>query len=218
MRRERLNAVMKTSRSFKLIVIFLLLFFAWILFAWYAAERLIVEQPVEHAEAILVLGGSAAFVERTQKAAQLFKDGIAPKIFLTNDGTKAGWSKKEKRNPPYVELAEQSLIVQGVPAESIEILPTVTESTHDEAELLAKTAKDRGIKSILLVTSAYHTRRALWIFEKTMQYNNVFVELGIAAPPPGQQTPPPFYWWLTANGWNFVAGEYLKTAYYWLYY
>lgn len=209
---------MKASRSFKLIVIFLLLFLTWILLAWYAAERLIVAHPLDRAEAILVLGGSAAYVERTQKAAQLFKDGIAPKIFLTNDGTKAGWSKREKRNPPYVELAEQSLIGQGVPAENIEILPTITEGTHDEADLLAKTAKERGIKSILLVTSAYHTRRALWTFEKTMQYNDVPVELGIASPPTGQQTPPPFYWWLTANGWNFVAGEYLKTAYYWVYY
>ncbi len=209
---------MKTSRSFNLSVTFLLLILVWILFAWFAAERLIVAQPLDRAEAILVLGGSAAFVERTQKAAQLFKDGTARKIFLTNDGTKAGWSKREQRNPPYVELAEQSLIGQGVPAENIEILPTITEGTHDEAELLTKTAKERGIKSILLVTSAYHTRRALWTFEKTMQYNDVPVELGIVSPPTGQQTPPPFYWWLTANGWNFVAGEYLKTAYYWLYY
>ncbi len=209
---------MKTSRSFKLVVIFLLLILVWIPLAWYAAERLIVAQLLDRAEAILVLGGSAAYVERTQKAAQLFKEGIAPKIFLTNDGTKAGWSKREKRNPPYVELAEQSLIGQGVPAENIEILPTVTEGTHDEAELLAKTAKERGIKSILLVTSAYHTRRALWTFKKTMEYNEVSVELGIVSPPAGRQTPPPFYWWLTANGWNFVAGEYLKTVYYWLYY
>ncbi len=209
---------MKTSRSFKLSVTFLLLILVWMPLAWYAAERLIVAQPLDRAEAILVLSGSAAYVERTQKAAQLFKGGIAPKIFLTNDGTKAGWSKREKRNPPYVELAEQSLIGQGVPAENIEILPTVTEGTHDEAELLAKTAKERNIKSILLVTSAYHTRRALWTFEKTMQYNDVPVELGIASPPTGEQTPPPFYWWLTVRGWNFVGGEYLKIVYYWLYY
>lgn len=209
---------MKTTRSFKLITILLLSLLAWILLAWFAAEHLIVEKPVERAEAILVLGGSAAYIERTQKAAQLFNDKIAPKIFLTNDGTKAGWSKKEQRNPPYVELAEQSLIGQGIPKENIEILPTVTESTQDEADLLAKTAKERNLKSILLVTSAYHTRRTLWTFEKTMQYNDVPVKIGIESPPTGQQTPPPFYWWLTANGWRFVAGEYLKSVYYWVYY
>jgi uncharacterized SAM-binding protein YcdF (DUF218 family) len=209
---------MKTTRSFKLITTLLVLFLAWILLAWFAAEHLIVEQPIERAEAILILGGSAAYVERTQKAAQLFKDNVAPKIFLTNDGTKAGWSKSEQRNPPYVELAEQSLIGQDIPKEHIEILPAITESTQDEANLLAKTAKERNLKSILLVTSAYHTRRTLWTFEKTMQYNDVSIEIGIESPPTGQQTPPPFLWWLTANGWNFVAGEYLKTVYYWLYY
>ena len=212
------ESLMKTSRSFKVIIVLLLLFIAWVFLAWYAADRLVVEQPLEHAEAILVLGGSATYIERTQKAAQLFKDNYAPKIFLTNDGTKAGWSKKEQRNPPYVELAEQSLIGQGVAADNIEILPTITESTQDEANLMAKTIKQRNIKSILLVTSAYHTRRTLWTFEKTMQYNDVSVEIGIESPPAGQQTPPSFYWWLTPQGWNVVAGEYLKTAYYWLYY
>ena len=209
---------MKTTRSFKIITALLLMFLAWILFAWFAANLLIVEQPLEHAEVILVLGGSAAYIERTQKAAQLFKDNIAPKIFLTNDGTKAGWSKTEQRNPPYVELAEQSLISQGISKENVEILPTITESTQDEANLLAKTAKERNLKSILLVTSAYHTRRTLWTFEKTMQYNDVPIEIGIESPPTGQQTPPPFYWWLTASGWSVVAGEYVKIAYYWLYY
>ena len=209
---------MKTTRRFKLISVSLVLFLAWILLAWLAAEHLIVEQPIEHAEAILILGGSAAYVERTQKAAQLFKNNVAPKIFLTNDGTKAGWSEKEQRNPPYVELAEQSLIGQGIPKENIEILPTVTDSTQEEANLLAKTAKERGLQSILLVTSAYHTRRTLWTFDKTMRQNNVSIKIGIESPPPGHQTPPPVYWWLMPTGWNVVAGEYLKTIYYWLYY
>ncbi len=209
---------MKTTRSFKLITVLLLLFLAWVLLAWFAADYLIVEKPVKRAEAILVLGGSAAYIERTQKAAQLFKNITAPKIFLTNDGTKAGWSKSEQRNPPYVELAEKSLIGQGVPAENIEILPTITESTRDEADLLAKIVKERELKSLLLVTSAYHTSRTLWTFEKTMQSNNIPIEIGIESPPTGQQTPPSFYWWLTATGWNIVAGEYVKIVYYWLYY
>ncbi|MEP7038686.1 MAG: hypothetical protein ABI891_10095 [Acidobacteriota bacterium] len=92
----------------------LLLFLAWMLLAWFAANRLIVKQPLEHSEAILILGGSAAYIERTQKAAQLFKNNVTLKIFLINDGTKSGWSKKEQRNPPYVELAEQSLVGQGI--------------------------------------------------------------------------------------------------------
>ena len=63
---------------------------------------------------------------------------------------------------------------------------------------------------------AYHSRRALWTFEKVFATEDV--EIGIESAPTGQQTPPPFYWWLTARGWQMVAGEYVKSLYYWVCY
>lgn len=205
----------KPSRIFKFLIIFVFLITVWIFLAPILAERLIVEKMLEKADAIVVLGGSSVFIERTQKAAQLFKQGIAPKIVLTNDGTNAGWSKKEWRNPPYVELAKQSLIGQGVPSEAIEILPEQVNGTFDEAELLQKKTVENGWKSVLIVTSAYHTRRALWTFEKV--FAETETEIGIASAPTGQQTPSPFYWWLMPRGWQMVAGEYVKSLYYWFY-
>jgi hypothetical protein len=44
------------------------------------------------------------------------------------------------------------------------------------------------------------------------------VKIGIESAPTGQQTPPPFYWWLTARDWQMVAGEYVKSLYYWVCY
>jgi uncharacterized SAM-binding protein YcdF (DUF218 family) len=87
-----------------------------------------------------------------------------------------------------------------------------------EARLLSEKAKTAGLKSILIVTSAYHTRRALATFEKVFGENNQAIELGIASPPPGEQTPPPVRWWLSKFGWQIVAGEYVKSAGYWVYY
>ncbi len=200
-------------------MIFFVIFIAvWIFIAPFLAERLIVEKTIEKADVIVVLGGSSVFIERTLEAAQLYKKGIAPKIVLTNDGTNAGWSKSEQRNPPFVELAKQSLIGQGVPEEAIGILPEQVHGTDDEAELLQKKALENGWKSILIVTSAYHTRRALWTFEKVFAEKNAATEIGIESALTGQQTPPPFYWWLTARGWHMVAGEYIKSVYYWVYY
>ena len=213
--RESLK-VKKLSRSFKFLAIFILLTTAWIFLAPSLAERLVVEKPLQFADAIIVLGGSSVYLERTQKAALVYKEGIARKTLLTDDGEKTGWSRSEKRNIPYVELAQRSLIAQGVPVENIEIIKPDGSGTIYEAQIVREKARANDWKSILIVTSAYHTRRALQTFEKTFANDNI--EIGIVAPPTGQQTPPPFYWWLTARGWDVVAGEYVKSLYYWAYY
>ncbi|MGC2238034.1 MAG: YdcF family protein [Pyrinomonadaceae bacterium] len=207
-----------SRKGFKFLCASLLLFIVWIFLAPFLAERLIVEKPLQRADAILVLGGSSTYLERTSKAAEVYKKGVAPKIFLTDDGKKGGWNKQEQRNPFFVELARSELIKQGVAEDAIEILPGIVEGTQDEAILLEKTARERNLKSVLLVTSSYHTRRALRTFEKVLQNNNDSVEIGIESPPTGWQTSNPSYWWFSARGWNFVAGEYLKTVYYWLFY
>ncbi len=200
------------TRSFKFISAFLLLFLAWILFAWFLAENLIVEKPLQKADAILILSGSSVYLERAQEAAIIYKQAVAPKILLTDDGGHAGWSKSEQKNPKFVELAENDLIAEGVPAENIEILPAKVSGTIDEAEALRGKIEQTNWKSVLIVTSAYHTRRSLWTFEKVLEKNDA--RIGIVSPPTGEQTPPPFVWWLSRKGWRLVAGEYMKIVYY----
>ena len=206
------------SRKLKIFVILSVLLVVWIVVAPLLAERLIVSEPLEKADAILVLGGSSVYVERTQTAALLYRKGIAEKIFLTDDGIKAGWSVAKETNPPFVELAKESLISQGVPAESIEVLVPQVSGTIEEAKVLADTAKKQSLDSLLIVTSAYHARRSLWTFEKVFGDNNVPTKIGIVPAQTGQQTPPPAFWWLTPRGWQLVAGEYVKSLYYWVYY
>lgn len=196
----------------------LLFLVIWIFLAPFLAEALIVEKPLERADAIFVLGGGSVYLERTRKAAELYKNGRAAKIFLTNDGSQGGWNQALQRNPFFFEFAQWELVKQGVAPEAIEILPVIVESTHDEAVLLAKIVKEQNLKSVLLVTSGYHTRRTLWTFEKVFRDNNDSTQIGIESPPAGWQTPTPYYWWLSPRGWNFVAGEYLKIIYYWLFY
>lgn len=211
--KNRLQNLKKISRR---LIVASSLFLLWFFLAPFLAKSLIVEKPMTRADAILILSGSSTYLERTRKAAEIFKTGIAPKIFLTDDGSQGGWDRTQQRNPFFVERAKWELMKEGVPEEAIEVLPGVVEGTQDEAILAEKTLRERNLKSILLVTSPYHTRRTLSTFETLLHKNAV--ETGIASPPPGGQSPSPNYWWLSVRGWRFVAGEYLKIAYYWLFY
>ena len=206
------------GRSLKILGFILLLFFVWLFLAPFLAKSLIIEKTLESADAIVVLGGSHTYVERTQKAAEIYNRGVAPKIYLTDDGEQSGWSQTEQRNPPFVELARKSLISQGVPAENIEILEPRVSGTIDEARILSEKAKSVQLNSLLIVTSAYHTRRAFGTFQKVFDEKNQTTQLGITSPPTGEQTPPPYRWWLSRFGWQFVAGEYVKSIAYWVYY
>lgn len=195
----------------------LLFLAAWPPAAWLAARALIVAGDAGgRADAIVVLGGSASYMERTRFAAELYRSGCAPKILLTDDGGRGGWSSREQRNPAFVELAAEELGRRGVPAEAVERLPGVVTSTYDEAVSLRGYVESRGLRSILVVTSAYHTRRARWTFSKVFAGGGVSVRL--AGVQPGEQTPPPALWWLSARGWQAVAGEYVKMVCYGLRY
>ena len=208
----------KRGLFFKILIVFLSLLTVWAFAAPYLATNLIIEKPLTRADAILILGGSSVYIERTQKAAELYKLGISDKILLTDDGIRGGWSRTEKRNPPFADIARNELIKQGVPAENIEILQPQVTGTIYEARILADAVKSKNLDSVLIVTSGYHTRRAFWICDKILRENNLEIRLGIVSPETGIDTPPPDFWWLAPRGWDFVAGEYMKSLVYWVYY
>lgn len=173
---------------------------------------------MHHADAIVVLAGSAAYIERTHKAAFIYKQGAAQKILLTSDGEQAGWSQREQRTPPFVELAKRELMANGVPESVIKILAPKVSGTIKEAELLSEIAAANRWKSLLIVTSAYHTRRSLRTFERVFANDGIDTNIGIIPALIGQQSPQPFDWWLSRNGWKDVAGEYVKSVYYYFNY
>lgn len=190
----------------------LLLFFAWSILAWVAAKALVVRSELSHADALVVLAGSSTYVERTNRAAQLFGAGVATKIVLTNDNLPSGWSAAQERNPLFVERAADELKRQGVPAEKIEIVPGVVSSTYDEIVRVREYAVEHKFRSILVVTSAYHSRRTWWTLCHVFRGSSVAIGLETAAP--GKQSPWPTTWWLHRAGWQMVPVEYGKIVYY----
>lgn len=180
--------------------------------AWAAAGWLVVREELPRADALAVLAGSATYVERAQRAAELYREGRAPRVVLTNDGLSGGYSAADDRNPLFVERAARELRAAGVPAEAIEVVPEIVSSTFDEAVRLRAHAEARGYGSLLVVTSAYQSRRALWTLHRV--FDGSPVRVGIEPVETGRQTPRPYAWWLHPLGWRLVPGEYVKLAYY----
>lgn len=184
----------------------------WVLLAWVAARALIVDAGLASADAIVVLSGSSTYIERTQKAAELFHQGRAPLILLTDDNTRSGWSTALQTNPYFVERARDELIKQNVPSDKITVIPGTVSSTHDEALTIKDFAVAQRLRSLLVVTSAYHSRRALRSIRQSFAGTGTIVGLEPAAV--GGETPSPALWWLGVEGWRSVAGEYAKLIYY----
>ena len=180
---------------------------AWLL-AWIAARMLIVDVPLARADAIVVLSGSETLNERVRLAARLFKEGRAPLVVLTNDNLRGGWSSAEQRNPFFYEGARRELQQAGVSDSAIHLITQPVESTRSEALAVRQFAEQRQLTTLLLVTSAYHSRRALYTFNG--EFEGSGKTLGLAAVAPGLQTPRPDVWWSKRRGWRMVAGEYVK--------
>jgi uncharacterized SAM-binding protein YcdF (DUF218 family) len=173
-----------------------------------------VHEPIDKSDAIVVLSGSATFRERTQHAADLFNAGRANRIVLTNDNLKSGWSQAAQRNPYYHELAKEELRRVGVPDKNIETMMVPIVGTYDEALKLRDYCERQGLNSIVVVTSAYHSRRALWTFRKV--FSDTHKQVGIDPAAAGIETPSPSTWWLHRFGWDLVPREYAKIVGYWL--
>lgn len=195
----------------RVFVAFLLLAVLWLV-SWLGARWLIVRAPLEHADAIVVLSGSATLSERVQHAARLYAERRGQKILLTTDNLQGGWSRAEQRNLYFYEIATRQLTRLGVPTENIEVVTPPVTSTWDEATVLRDYAKTHNLRSILIVTSSYHSRRALFTFRKF--FAGTDTQVGIDPVETGIQTPRPATWWFHILGWELVLVEYLKLIYY----
>jgi uncharacterized SAM-binding protein YcdF (DUF218 family) len=182
----------------------------WPLAAWIGARLLIKQAPLENADAIVVLGGSATYKERAREAARLLLEGRSQRVLLTNDNMRGPWSNEEYRNPFFYERALDELKNAGVPEKSVELLLKPVAGTYEEAEVVRHYAEEHKLRSVLIVTSAYHSRRALWVFSRV--FRDTGIRVGLMAP--GSGSPRPATWWLSIEGWRRVPTEYVKMVYY----
>jgi uncharacterized SAM-binding protein YcdF (DUF218 family) len=124
----------------------------------FVAESWAVEDPLDRADALIVLSDDNFYADRATRAAELFREGKAPVVVASG--------RRLRPMAGIAELMEHDLIERGVPKDKIIRLQHDGDSTSEEAEADAKFVAARKWKSVIVVTSNYHTRRARYIFRK----------------------------------------------------
>jgi hypothetical protein len=166
------------------------------------------------ADAILVMSGAPVYEERLRHAATVYAAGRGHWVIISNDGLLRHWSRELQRNLSSVDVGVATLQGSGVPRERILVLPGLVASTRDEAMAAVAFAELRGISTINVVTSPYHTRRTVWVMGRATRGRGIVV--GSDPVPLLDSTPRPETWWLHASGWRMVALEFVKLPYYWV--
>jgi uncharacterized SAM-binding protein YcdF (DUF218 family) len=119
----------------------------------------VVADPLQHADALIVLGDDNFSGDRAARAAELFQAGWAPQVVASG-----------RMLRPYsgvAELIQRDLEGRGVPAAAIVPFAHHAENTLGEAQALRDLVAQQHWHRILVVTSNYHTRRARYIFRKS---------------------------------------------------
>lgn len=131
---------------------------------WWVASPLKLEQKPRPADAIVVFAGGVGesgqagqgYQERVQRAVELYQQG---------------WSKNLVFSSGYVYRYQEPLVMKalavelGVPAEAI-FLESEADSTYENILYTCRLLEKNGWRSILLVSSPYHMRRAVWVWKK----------------------------------------------------
>jgi len=148
----------------------------------FAAESWIIEDPLDKADALIVLGDDNFYADRATRGAQLFREGKAPVIVASG--------RRLRPNAGIAELMEHDLVERGVPRDKIVRFAHDADSTLEDAQALAKLAKERKWHSVIVVTSNFHTRRARYIFQRVFPQGT---EVRIASARDGDFDPE--HWW-----------------------
>jgi uncharacterized SAM-binding protein YcdF (DUF218 family) len=124
---------------------------------------LIVEDPLQNAAAIAVLSGRMP--NRALEAANIYKQGYAPQVWLTHS-TEPGATLAKLSVPYQGEDVYDKLILihEGVPESAIHVLDRPIVNTADEMAAIGQALQRANPRRVILVTSKVHTRRThtLW--------------------------------------------------------
>ncbi len=158
-----------------LVILFLISWppFVWLLLQPFEAPFPAGFDQTTDAQAIVVLSGGILWspgippvrvgndtLLRCQYAASLHKQWRPVSILVTGGGVQAG-----REIPPYALLMRDVLIKEGVP-DSLIWTESKSRNTHENAEYSALLLRQKGVSKIVLVTDAYHMRRAAMSFRK----------------------------------------------------
>jgi uncharacterized SAM-binding protein YcdF (DUF218 family) len=134
-----------------------------------AGDHLIHSDSLQRADVIVVL---APRLDRVMEAAELYRQGYAPRVIVTRAVRDA--SEQELIDRGILQSAEDlrrdALVSLGVPRDSIIIIDGLADSTAEEARLFAEWASSHPIRRAIVVTSPPHTYRSRLSFVRAVEY------------------------------------------------
>lgn len=157
--------------------------------------------PCQTADAIVaVSGGDTA--ARTREAIKLYKNGWAPKLIFSG-------AAQDKSGPSNAAVMKKEAHSAGVPDADI-ITEEYSETTKQNAEKTQSIFETNRITSVILVTSAYHQRRAGLEFATRSQ------GVQVRNHPVAVDKQWSGWWWLTPTGWYLALSEVVKIGVFYL--
>ena len=156
-------------------------------------KQLVHADPLMPSDAIAVLAGGTP--GREIEAADLYNAGYAPEIVLTVEPESPTLDVLRRRGIAVKSALEQRLWYLEqlrVPRSRVTVLDgEAVMSTIQEASLIERWARQRRIRSLIVVTSAFHSARARYTLERAFRSGAVVVRLRPASMNPFD----PDTWW-----------------------
>jgi uncharacterized SAM-binding protein YcdF (DUF218 family) len=166
------------------------------------AQLWIVNEPAAKPGAIVVLAGKAD--ARPFAAARLYREGKAPLVVVT--ATELTPTAKLGLTKPEITVTCEALISQGVPAEAIQIVGTNLTSLAAETRAVVRWANTENVRSLLVPTDPFHTRRARRAFSRALR--GAAIKASVA--PIEMREYRPTDWWRHEEGWIDFQGEIIR--------
>src|SRR3989339_570871 len=166
----------------------------------FAGRVLIVQDKLRPADLIVVLGGDGNG-ERVATGVRLYKQGLAPKILMS--GGPLAWQLT------YAEWMKKQALASGVPAAAL-LLQAKSLSTAEDAKYSRKVIEPLKIKTIILITSPQHTRRAARVFRKIFPAPDYEIMVYPAQPSAFKVD----RWWTRYEDRALVVWEYFSSVLY----
>lgn len=151
----------------------------------------------QKADAIVAISGGDTSA-RAAEAIKLYQDGWASALVFSG-------AAADKSGPSNAAVMKKIALEQGVPEERI-IIEDLSQTTHENAKRMQRVLESHNFKRIILVTSAYHQRRASIEFKRNVGTSDV----KILNSPLLRDNQWSEWWWLTPTGWWLATGELVK--------
>jgi uncharacterized SAM-binding protein YcdF (DUF218 family) len=146
-------------------------------------------------DAIVAISGGDTNA-RTEQAISMYQNGWANKLVFSG-------AAADKSGPSNAVAMLRQAVDAGVPQSSI-LIDETSETTRQNAENTISLFDKNNIHTVILVTSAYHQRRA------SLEFNSRASNIHVINHPVANDQQWSRTWWLTPGGWWLALSEFFK--------